>query len=128
MSEQNYHTTKLFVEYLLPIEMKNSQITVNKPVYLGLSILYLGKTVMYEFWYDSIKPSYTENSKRCFMDADSFIVHAKTDDTYQDIAEDIEKRFYNSKYEIGKPLPKGRNKKVIELMKDELVTNHERIC
>ena len=64
---------------------------MNKPVYLGLAILDLSKTVIYEFWYDYLKPKYGENAKLCYMDTDSFIVHIKTDDIYKDIAEDIEK-------------------------------------
>ena len=94
--------------------------TMNRPIYLGLSILDLNKSVMYEFWYDYLKPKYGENAKRCFMDTDSFIVHVKTDDIYKDIAEDVETRFDTSNFEIDRPLPKGKNKKVIGLMKDEL--------
>ena len=59
---------------------------MNKPVYLGLSILNLSKTVMYEFWYDYLKPKYGENVKLCYIDTDSFIVHVKTDYIYKDIA------------------------------------------
>ena len=73
--------------------MRKTQILMNKPVYLGLSILDLNKTVMYEFWYDYVKPKYGENAKLCYMDTDSFIVHVKADDTYKDIAEDVETRF-----------------------------------
>ena len=51
---------------------------MNEPVYSGLSILDLSKTVMYEFWYDYVKPKYGENAKLCYMDTDSFIVHVKT--------------------------------------------------
>ena len=58
--------------------------------------------------------------QNCYMDTDSFIVHIKTDDIYKDIAEDVEKRFDNSNFEIDKPLPIGKNKKVIGLMKDKL--------
>ena len=50
---------------------------MNEPVYLGLSVLDLGKTVMYEFWYDDLKPKYGENAKLCFIYTDSFIVHVK---------------------------------------------------
>ena len=56
----------------------------------------------------------------CYMDTDSFIVHVKTDDIYKDIAEDVETRFDTSNFEIERPLPTGKNKKVIGLMKDEL--------
>ena len=91
-----------------------------KPVYSGLSILDLSKTVMYEFWYDYLKPEYGENVKVCYMDTNSFIAHVKTDDIYKDIAEDVEKRFNTSNHEIDRPLPKGKNKKVVGLMKDKL--------
>ena len=93
---------------------------MNKPVYLGLSILELSKILMYEFWYDYVKPKYGENAKLCYMDTDSFIVHVKTDDIYKDIAEDVETRFDTSNFEIDRPLPKEKNKKVIRLTEDEL--------
>ena len=66
---------------------------MNEPVYLGFSILNLRKTVIYEFWYDYVKPRYGENAKLCYMDTDNVDVHVKTDDIYKDIAEDIETRF-----------------------------------
>ena len=75
VSEPNYYTTKFFTENLLAIEMKKTQITMNKPVYLGLSILDLSKTVMHDFWYDYVKPKYGENAKLCYMDIDSRQLH-----------------------------------------------------
>ena len=75
VSEPNYHTTKFFTENVLAIEMKKTQILMNQPVCLGLSILDLSKTVMYGFWYDYIEPKYGENAKLCYMDTVSFIVH-----------------------------------------------------
>ena len=75
---------------------------------------------MYEFCYDYLKPKYGNNVKLCYMDTDSFIVHIKTEDFYNDIADDVEKRFDTSNYEINRALPTGKNKKVIGLMKDEL--------
>ena len=86
---------------------------MNTPVCLGLSILDLSKTVIYEFWYDYVKPKYGENAKICYMNTESFIVHVKTDDIYKDIVEDIETRFDTSDFELDRPLPKGKNKKVI---------------
>ena len=120
VSEPNFHTTKFFTENLLAIKMKKTEILMNKPVHLGLSILELSKILMYEFWYDYVKPKYGEKAKLCYMDTDSFIVYIKTDDIYKDIAEDVETRFDTSNYELDRPLPKGKNKKVIGLMKDEL--------
>ena len=63
VSEPNYHTTNLFTENLLAIEIKKTKILMNKPVYLGLSILELSKILMYEFWYDYVK--YDEQEKLC---------------------------------------------------------------
>ena len=89
VSEPNYHTTKFFTENLLAIEMRKTQILMNQSVYLGLSVLDLSKTVMYEFWYDYVKPNYDKNAKLCYVDTDSLIVHLKTDSIYQDIVEDV---------------------------------------
>ena len=61
-SEQNYHTTKFFIEKLLAIQMIKTEILINKSVYVGLSILDLSKTVTYQFWYDCVKPKYGENA------------------------------------------------------------------
>ena len=95
---------------------------MNKPVYLGLSILGLSKILMYEFWYDYIKPKYGEKTKLCNMDTDilTFIVFVKTDHIYKDTAEDVQTRFDTTNYELDGLLPRAKNKKVIWLMKDEL--------
>ena len=71
VSEPIYHTTKWFLENLLAIEMKKTKVKMNKPVYLGFSILEISKTQMYEFWYDYIKPKYGDNVKLCYMDTDN---------------------------------------------------------
>ena len=88
--------------------MKKTQLAMSKTVYLGLSTLDLSKTVMYEFWYDYLKPKYGENEELCYMNTDSFIVHVKTDGIDKDIAKHVEKRFDISDYEIYRPLPKGK--------------------
>ena len=100
--------------------MKKTKVKMNKPIYLGLSILEISKILMYEFWYDHMKPKYDNNVKLCYMDTDSFIMNIKTNNFYKDIANDVEKRFDTSNYEINRPLPTGKNKKVISLMKEEL--------
>ena len=119
-SEPNYHTTKWFSENLLAIEMKKTKVKMNKPIYLGLSILEISKTLMYEFWCDYMKPKYGDNLKLCYMDTDSFIMHIKAEDFYKDVADDGEKRFDTSNYEVDKPLSAGKNKKVTGLMKNGL--------
>ena len=86
---------------------------MNKPVYLDLSILDLSNTVMYELWYNYLKPKYGENAKLCYMDTASFIVHARAEDIYKDIAEDVESRFYASNFNLHRPLLKGENKNII---------------
>ena len=93
---------------------------MNKPIYLGLSILDISKILMYEFWYDYMKPKYGNTVKLYYMDTDSFIMNIKTKDFYKDISSDVNKRFHTSNYEVNRPLPTGKNKKVIGLMKDEL--------
>ena len=118
--EPNYHAIKCFSENLLTIEMKKTKIKMNKPIYLELSMLEISKILMHEVWYDYRKPRYGDNVKLCYMDADSFIMHIKTEDVYKDIANDVEKRFDTSSYEVDRPLSTGKNKKVIGLMKDEL--------
>ena len=75
---------------------------------------------MYEFWYDYMKPKYANIVKLCYMDTDSFIMNIKTNDFSEDIASDVENRFDTSNYEANRPLPTGKNKKIIGLMKDEL--------
>ena len=120
VSEPNYHTMNYISEDLSIIEMKRTKVKMNKPIYLGLSILEISKTLMYEFWYDYMKPKYGNNVKLCYMDTDSFIMSIKTEDFYKDIANDVEKKKDTSNYEVDRPLPTGKNKKVIGLMKDEL--------
>ena len=91
VSEPDYHTTKWFSENLLAIEMKKIKVKMNKPVYLGLSILEISKTLMYEFWYEYIKPKYQDNAKLCYMDTDSFIINIITENFYKDVADDVKK-------------------------------------
>ena len=113
-SEPNYHTINLISEDLSTIEMKKTKVKMNQPIYLGLSILEFSKIVMYEFWYDYMKPKYGNDVKLCYMDTNSFIMNIKTKDFYEDIDNNT------SNYEVNRPLPMGKNKKVIGLMKDEL--------
>ena len=91
---------------------------MNKHVYLGPSILQLSKILMYDFWYDYVKPKYGEKAKLCHMDTDSPIVYKKADDIYKEIIEDVDTIVDTSNYELDRPLPKRKEKKIIELTKD----------
>ena len=120
VSEPNYHATKFVTENLLAIEIKKTEILMNKPVHLGLSKLELRKILMNGFFYDYVKPKHGKKAKLCYMDTDDFIVYIKTDDIYKNIAEDFETRLDTSSYKLDRTLPKGKDKKLIGLMKDKL--------
>ena len=120
VSEPNYHTINLISVNLSIIEMKKVKVKMSKPIYLGLSILEISKIIMYEFWYDYTKKKYGDMVKLCYMDTDSLIMNIKTEDFYKDVAQDVEERFDTSNCDVDRPLPKGKNKKVLGLMKDEL--------
>ena len=94
---------------------EKNQICINQPVYLGLSTIKLSKAIINEFWYDYVKPKYGEKAKLCNLDT-----NINKDDIYKDIAENVETRFDTSNYDLDRPLPKRKNKKVIGLMKDDL--------
>ena len=97
-SEPNYHITKYYLENLMAIEMKKTKVKITKSVYLCMSILDISKTLMYEFWYDFIKPKYQNKAKLCYMDTYSFIVHIRTEDFREVISNDIKKWFDTFNY------------------------------
>ena len=107
VSEPNYHTIKLIDDNLAIIEMRKVKVTMNKAIYLGLSILDISKITMYEFWYDYVKSKYEDRARLCYMDTDSFVINIKTKDFYKDIAENIKERFDTSNYIYDRPLPTG---------------------
>ena len=127
VSEPRFHKTKCFYENFLATEMKKTKVKMNKPVYLGMSILDISRILTYEFWYDYIKPRYGDRTELCQMDTDSVVIGIITEDFYEDIAKDIakdivERCFDTSNYDESdkRPFPIGKNKKVIGLFKDEL--------
>ena len=118
----NFKSGVLFGENLIGCEMGKIKVVMNKPVYLSQAILDLSKIIMYEFHYDYMVPKYGDRLNLCYMDTDSLVYDIKTEDFYEDIANDVEARFDTSgcsKTDF-RPLPIGLNKKVIGLMKDEL--------
>ena len=117
--QPNFKSGTLLGPDLMGCEMGKIKVVMNKPVYLGQAILDLSKLIMYEFHYDYMLPKYGERIKLSYMDTDSFVYDINTEDFYKDIAGDVETRFNTSGY-CDRPLPIGKNKKVIGLMKDEL--------
>ena len=83
--------------------MKKTKIKMNNPVYLGMSISDIRKTLMYEFWYEYIKPKYGDREKLCYMGTDSFVIYIKTEDFYENIANDVERWFDTSNCDEKKP-------------------------
>ena len=118
--EPNYHKTNYFSENLMAIEMKNTKVKVNKPVYLGMSILDISKRLMYGFWYDYIKLRYQDKAKLWYIDTGSIVIHNKTEDFYKNIANGVEKWFYTFNFDQDDktPLPIGENK-INGLFKDK---------
>ena len=86
---------------------------MNKPIYLGMSILDISKTLVYEFWYDYLKPKYGKKAKLCYADTYSFIIHITTEDFFRNISNDVELWYDTSNYNENdkRPLPVGKNKK-----------------
>ena len=120
VSEPNYMTSKCFSKDLMAIEMRKTEVLMNKAVCLGQATLDISKTLMYEFYYEYLKPKYGDKIKLCYMDTDSFIIHVETEDICKDIADDVCKWFDNSGYDkkLNRPLPTGINEKIIGMFKD----------
>ena len=102
--------------------MKKIKVKMNKPIYHGMSILDISKTLIYEFWYDYIKPKYGDRAKLCYTDTDRFFIYIITEEFYEDIAGDIERWFDTFNYDENDEtlLPIGKNKKEIGFFKNEL--------
>ena len=117
----NFKSGNLLGTALMSCEMGKVKVKMNKPVYLGRAILDLSKTIMYEFHNVYMKKKYKDSDlKLLYMDTDSLVYEIRTEDFYKDISEDVEARFDTSGYVPDRPLPTGKNEKVIDLMKDEL--------
>ena len=121
VAKPNFRSRKIFSENLVSVHMKKTSLTMNKPVYLGMCILELSKTIMYDFHYNYIKPKYEDKAKLLFTDTDSLMYEIKTEDFYKDISGDVKDRFDTSDYPQNHPsgIPTGINKKVLGMMKDE---------
>ena len=125
--EPNYHLalmhlSKCISKELMIMEMRKVEVKMNKPINLGQAISDISKTLIYEFWYDYVKPKYEDEVRLCYIDTDSFVMYIKTEDFYKAIASDVERWFDTSNYDEKdeRPLPIGKNKTLIGKFKDEL--------
>ena len=120
-AKPNFKHLNIFCEELIAVHLKKTSLIFNKPVYLGMCILDLSKTIMYEFHYNYIKKKYEDKAKLLFTDTDSLMYEIETKDFYKDISEDVKNRFDTSDYPPNHPsgIPTGCNKKVLGVFKDE---------
>ena len=118
----NFNHCNIFSEDLVAIHMKMTSLKLDKPIFLGMCILDLSKTLMYDFHYNYIKQKYGDKAKLLFTDTDSLMYEIQTEDFYKDISEDVEDKFdtsnYPSEHSIGEDYI-GKNKMVIGMFKDE---------
>ena len=103
VAKPNFKHLNIFYEELVAIHMKKTSLKFNKPIYLGMGILDLSKTIMYEFHYKYIEPKYGDKAKLLFTDTDSLMYEIKTEDFYKDISEDVKDRFNTSDYPPNHP-------------------------
>ena len=120
-AKPNLKHCNIFSEDLTAIHMKKTFLTFNKPVYLGMCILDLSKTLMFDFHYNYVKKKYGDKAKLLFTDTDSLMYEIRTKDFYEDIKGDVKDRFDTSDYPSNHPsgIPTGCNKKVLGMFKDE---------
>ncbi|XP_031784108.1 uncharacterized protein LOC116417093 [Nasonia vitripennis] len=119
ISKPNFHSISIFNDNLVAIQLNKTDILMNKPIYVGLVVLDLSKTLMYDFHYNYIRQMYKDNCKLLYTDTHSFIYAVKCDDFYEDMKKNIHK-FDTSDYPADNVFNMPCvNKKVVGLMKDE---------
>ena len=120
VAKPNFRHLTIFDENLVAIHMKKIKLKFDKPVYCGMAILDISKSLMYDFHFNYIKPKYGEKAKLLFTDTDSLCYEIETEDFYEDISGDVEQKFDTSNFEKNHPSGiQGKNKKVPGMMKDE---------
>ena len=117
----NFDRCAIFDENIIAVHMKKTKLYFNKPVYLGMIILNLSKSLMYDIHYNYIKTKYGDNAKLLFTDTDSLAYEIRTKDFYKDINPDIVKRFDTSDYATNHPsrIKTVLNSKVLAMFNDE---------
>ena len=120
-AKPNFKHCNIFDENLVAIHMKKTKLVFNKPVYLGMCILDLSKTLMYDFHYNYIKNKFNDKATLLFTDTDSLAYEIETEDFYKDISGDVHGLFDTSNFPKGHSsgIEVGCNKKVVGMFKDE---------
>ena len=120
-AKPNFEHLTIFDENLVAVHMKRTKLKFNKPVYCGMAILDISKSLMYDFHYGYILPKYGKNQKLLFTDTDSLCYGIETEDFFKDISGDVKDYFDTSNFPKDHPseIPVGKNKKVPGMMKDE---------
>ena len=119
VSNPNFKHSHIINENLVGVEKQETKLKLDKPIFIGMSILDLSKQHMYKFYYDVMKPKYGDNIKMVYTDTDSFVFHTKTNDIYEDL-NTIKKELDFSDYPKEHKCYDDNNKKVLGKFKDEL--------
>ena len=118
--EPNYASCTTILDHLMAIEMRKTLVLLDKPILLGQVILDKSKELMYEFWYEYLKPKYKDKITLLYMDTDSFVLDREKDDFYKGTKDDLKEWFDTSKYSKDMVLP-DEYKKMLVLIKTLLV-------
>ena len=118
VSKPTYVSSKIFNDNLVAVHKIKETLTLNRPAYVGMCILDLSKTLMYDFHYNYVKAKYGDKAKLLFTDTDSLTYEIEAEDVYEDFWNDKDK-FDNSDYSESSPFYNSENKKVIGKFKDE---------
>ena len=117
-AKPTYVSSKIFNENLVAVHKIKETLTLNRPAYVGMCILDISKTLMYDFHYNYIKNKYEHKAKLLFTDTDSLTYEIESEDVYRDFWNDKDK-FDNSDYAQNSQYFEKTNKKVVGKFKDE---------
>ena len=112
VAKPTFARQEIFNEHLVGIQNHKEKVLLNKPIYVGMSVLDLSKHLMYDFYYNTLKARYGENVRLLYTDTDSLIVHVQTEDIYADMKKNLDE-YDTSNYPADHPLFSNTNKKVI---------------